>query len=72
MPQPQPPAEAVRSLLFERAATLLNDLRERLQQAQDHISQKEHRATLGALAGLDTHIPTIRLLMQVMNEHFPL
>ena len=72
MPQPQPPTEAVRSLLFERAAKLIAELQMRLTQAADHINQKEHRATLGALAGLDSHIPTIRLLMQVMNEHFPL
>lgn len=72
MVQQPPPIEAVRALLFERAAILIAELQTRLAQAADHITNKEHRAVIGALDGLDTHIQTIRILMQLMNEYFSL
>ena len=64
------PTEAIRALLFQRAQVLNDHLLRRLADAAGHINNKEHRAVIGALDGLEADIQTIRTLMVLMEECF--
>jgi hypothetical protein len=64
------PTDAIRTLLFRKAETLNQRLLERLADVANHISSHEHRAAIGALAGLEADIATVRTLMMLMRDYF--
>ena len=67
---PSTPTETVRSLLFEKAESVNQQLLKRLSEASDHISKRETLAVIGAIEGLESDLETIRTLMRLMRDHF--
>ena len=67
---PSTPTETIRSLLFEKAASLNQQLLKRLTDVSDHISRGENLGVIGALEGLDSNLESIRTLMRLMRDHF--
>ncbi len=63
------PTDAIRTLLFRKAETLNQRLLERLADVRDHLSKHNHRAAIGALAGLETDIATICTLLLLIRDH---
>ncbi len=64
------PTDAIRTLLFRKAETLNQRLLSRLADVADHLSKREHRAAIGALAGLEADIATIQTYMLLVRDHF--
>jgi hypothetical protein len=67
---PSTPTETIRSLLFEKAASLNQQLLKRTTDVSDHISRGETLGVIGALEGMDYEVETIRTLMRLMHDHF--
>ena len=63
-------AKAIRSLLFRKAETINERLLTRLHDAADHLSRNENRAVIGALAGMEADVETMRTFMVLIRDHF--
>ena len=63
--------EAIRSVLFRKAETLNQRLLERSTQIADHLGNRDDRAVLGALDGMEATVASIRTLMSLARDCFP-
>ena len=70
MDDPPSPAKTVRSLLFRKAETINERLLTRLHDAAIHLSRNEDRAVIGALAGMEADIESMRSFMMLVRDHF--
>ena len=70
MIDPQSPTNAIRSLLFRKAETINERLLTRLHDAASHLSRNENRAVIGALAGMEVDIESMRSFMVLIRDHF--
>jgi hypothetical protein len=70
MSNPQSPNEAIRSLLFRKAEVLNKTMLQRLTDAAGHLSSNEDRAVIGALAGMEVDIGSMRRLMTLVRDCF--
>jgi len=70
MDDPQSPTKAIRILLFRKAKTINERLLTRLHDAAGHLSRNENRAVIGALAGMEADIESMRIFMVLMRDHF--
>ena len=70
MDDPQSPTKAIRSLLFRKAKTINERLLMRFQDAAGHLSRNENCAVIGALAGMEADIESMRTFMVLMRDHF--
>jgi len=64
------PTDAIRTLLFRKAETLNQRLLERLANVRDHLSKRNHRAVIGALAGLEADLANVRAFMTLIRDYF--
>ena len=56
--------------MFRKAETLNERLLTRLRDAASHLSRNEDRAVIGALAGMEADIESMRTLMVLVRDHF--
>lgn len=70
MSEPQSPTETIRSLLFRKAETLNELMLTRLRDAATHLSKNQDRAVIGAIAGMEADIESMRTLMVLVRDHF--
>ncbi len=70
MDDPQSPTNAIRSLLFRKAETINERLLTRLHDAAIHLSRNEDRAVIGALAGMEADVESMRTFMVLVRDHF--
>jgi len=64
------PNEAMRNLLFRKAETLNQQLLKRLHDAERHLGKNNELAAIGALAGLESEIGSMRRLMTLVRDCF--
>lgn len=70
MNDPQAPTKAIRSLLFRKAEAINDRLLTRLHDAAIHLSRNEIRAVIGALAGMEADVETMRNFVVLVRDHF--
>jgi hypothetical protein len=64
------PNQAMRTLLFRKAENLNQQLLKRLGDAQEHLSKHNELAAIGALAGMESDVSSIRKLMTLVRDCF--
>jgi len=64
------PTDAIRTTLFRKAETLNQRLLSRLADVANHLNKRDHRAVIGALAGLEDDITNIRTYMKLVAFEF--
>jgi len=58
---------AIRERIIDRAKTLTSDIIDRLTVALDDLSDGRDRAALGALAGIEQEITTVRSILLLLS-----
>jgi hypothetical protein len=57
--------------LFRKAETLNERLLTRLRDVASHLSGNQDRAVIGAIAGMEADVLSMRTLMVLVRDHFP-
>lgn len=70
MSNPQSPNDAIRALLFRKAETLNQQLLKRLGDAAKHLSTSNELGAIGALAGMESDVASMRGLMVLVRDYF--
>lgn len=70
MNHPSDQTEAIRSLLFQKAETVNQQLLKRLSEASDHISRRETLGVIGAIEGMEFDLESLRTFMRLVRDHF--
>lgn len=70
MSEPQSRTDAIRDLLFRKAETINERLLTRLRDSASHLSNNEARAVIGALAGMESDVESLRTLMVLVRDCF--
>ncbi len=65
------PNEAIRDLMFRKAETLNQQLLKRLGDTARHLSKNNELGAIGAQTGLESDVTSMRKLMALVRDHFP-
>ena len=72
--QPEPnrasPEEAIRSLLFDKAAAVYRQLLDRIDAVAEDLGRSNALGAIGALEGAEGDIEAIRAFMVLVRDHF--